>query len=350
MSGIQEIARETGLSKSTVSRALRGLPNVTPATIVAVRRAADRLGYIASPAASGLATGRHHTIGVLVPVISRWFYISVLEGIDAELRKAGYDLVLFNLGGFAGSRERIFHLSILRKRIDALIVLCLVLDPEETEQLQSSNFPTIVVGGPAPGLRHLGIDDRAATVLATSHLLELGHRNIAHIGGEDESGINIAVPSERRQAFVETLQKNGLSLRADWIVNGRFSLEGGFDAMMQILQSPAPLPTAIFAASDEMALGAMAAIAKAGLRVPADISVIGIDGHEYGEVSGLTTVAQNPSRQGADAALVLLAELAGQAATASFPPAPFRLVIRTSTAAPPAAQTDTAAGARRSRG
>lgn len=337
MNGIQEIARETGLSKSTVSRALRGLSNVTPATIVAVRQVADRLGYIPSSVATGLATGRHHTIGVLVPVISRWFYISVLEGIDAELRKAGYDLVLFNLGGFAGSRERIFHLSILRKRIDGLIVLCLVLNPGETEQLQSSEFPTIVVGGPGPGVRHMGIDDRAAAVLATGHLLELGHRSIAHIGGEDESGMNIAVPTERRLAFIDTLEKEGLSVRADWIVNGRFSFEGGCDAMSLILQSPPPLPTAIFAASDEMALGAMVAIAKAGLRVPADISVIGIDGHEYGEVTGLTTVSQNPSRQGADAALVLLAELDGQAPTATFSPAPFELVIRTSTAPPPTA-------------
>lgn len=129
MTGIQEIARATGLSKSMVSRALRGLPSVSESTTRSVQRAADQLGYIPSSVAAGLATGRNRAIGVLVPLINRWFYVKVLEGIDAQLREAGYDLILYNLGGRGGDRERVFHRSILRKRIDALVVLCLVFDP-----------------------------------------------------------------------------------------------------------------------------------------------------------------------------------------------------------------------------
>ena len=94
MTGIQEIARATGLSKSTVSRALRGLPSVSESTTRSVQRAADQLGYIPSSVAAGLATGRNRAIGVLVPLINRWFYVKVLEGIDAQLREAGYDLIL----------------------------------------------------------------------------------------------------------------------------------------------------------------------------------------------------------------------------------------------------------------
>ncbi|BDZ49297.1 hypothetical protein GCM10025867_15380 [Frondihabitans sucicola] len=150
MSGIQEIASATGLSKATVSRALRNLPSVAPATVMAVRRKADELGYIPSSAASGLATGRNHAVGVVVPVIDRWFYIRVLEGVDAELRRAGYDLILFNLAGQAGNRERVFHRSILRKRVDALVLLSLVFDEAEREQLELTEYPTLVIGGRHP--------------------------------------------------------------------------------------------------------------------------------------------------------------------------------------------------------
>lgn len=340
MTGIQEIARETGLSTATVSRALRGLPNVKAETTSAVRRAADRLGYIPSSAASGLATGRSRALGVLVPVINRWFYVNVLEGIDAELRQAGYDLILYSLGGPAGDRERVFHRSILRRRIDALVVLCLVFNPDESEQLQLAEFPTIVVGGPGPGVRHMGIDDRAAGAAATNHLLGLGHTEIAHIGGEDELGLNIAVPLERHNGYVEALNAAGLSAREEWTVNGAFSFEGGQRAMRGLLETAGHRPTAVFAASDEMAFGAITAIVEAGLRVPNDVSVIGIDGHQYGAAMRLTTVSQNPYQQGADATRVLLAELDGREHADSFPSAPFELIVRSSTAPPPASKRD----------
>ena len=334
MTGIQEIAHETGLSKSTVSRALRGLPSVTAETTNTVRQAADRLGYIPSSAAAGLATGRNRTIGVLVPVIDRWFYIAVLEGIDAELRKAGYDLILYSLGGPVGDRDRFFHRSILRKRIDALVVLCLLFDDEEREQLHQMDLPVVVVGGPGPGVRHVGIDDRRAAHAAMDHLIGLGHRRIAHIGGEDELGLNRAVPVERRLGYRESLDAAGVAVRDEWMVDGEFSFDGGHRAMQTILSSPSPRPTAIFAASDEMALGAMAALADAGLRVPHDVSVIGIDGHRYGAAMGLTTVAQDPYAQGVQATLALLAEIEGAPTLDDFPPAPFELVVRRSTAAP----------------
>lgn len=334
MSGIQEIARATGLSKSTVSRALRNLPSVAPATVMAVRRKADELGYIPSSAASGLATGRNRAVGVVVPTIDRWFYVRVLEGVDAELRRAGYDLILYNLGGKAGDRERVFHRSILRKRIDALVLLSLVFDDEEREQLELTEYPTLVIGGPAPGVRHLGIDDYGVAVRATRYLLALGHRRIAHIGGQDEMGMNVLVPGDRHQGFIDTLAGAGLTPVDAWNPNGAFTFAGGHDSMATILASGS-VPTAVFAASDEMAFGAMAAIQQAGLRVPDDISVVGIDGHAYGEVLGLTTFAQDPTAQGARAARVLLGELAGQPALPSFDPAPVEFIERTSAGPPP---------------
>jgi LacI family repressor for deo operon, udp, cdd, tsx, nupC, and nupG len=338
VSGIQEIASATGLSKSTVSRALRNLPSVAPSTVMAVRRKADELGYIPSSAASGLATGRNHAVGVVVPVIDRWFYVRVLEGVDAELRRAGYDLILFNLAGKAGNRERVFHRSILRKRVDALVLLSLVFDEAEREQLELTEYPTLVIGGPAPGIRHLGIDDHAVAFRATKYLLGLGHRRIAHIGGQDEAGMNVLVPGERHEGYVDALAEAGIAARPEWSPNGEFTFAGGHDSMARLLEGAGEdRPTAVFAASDEMAFGAMIAIQHAGLRVPDDISVVGIDGHAYGETLGLTTFAQDPTAQGARAARVLLGELAGQPALPWFEPAPVSFVERTSAGPPPPA-------------
>jgi DNA-binding LacI/PurR family transcriptional regulator len=224
----------------------------------------------------------------------------------------------------------------LRRRIDALVVLCLVFNPDESEQLRLAEFPTIVVGGPGPGVRHMGIDDRAAGTAAANYLLGLGHTKIAHLGGEDELGSNIAVPLERQAGYVEALTAAGIATRDEWTVNGRFSFEGGQEAMRGLLEAAGERPTAVFAASDEMAFGAITAIVEAGLRVPNDVSVIGIDGHQYGAAMGLTTISQNPYQQGADATRVLLAELDGGEHSDDFPAAPFELVVRSSTAPPTA--------------
>ncbi|MGJ4846218.1 LacI family DNA-binding transcriptional regulator [Leifsonia sp. Le1] len=311
MAGIDEVARATGVSTATVSRALRGLPNVSDKTRAAVRRAADELGYVASSSASGLASGRTLAMGVVVPSVSRWFYTSVLEGVDAELRSASYDMILFNLGGHRGDRERVFHRSILRKRTDALLALCLDFTPDERHQLASLGHPTIVVGGPVKGLRSVGIDERATARTATEHLIGLGHTDIAHIGGEDEEGLNRQVPIGRLHGFQQAMRDAGLPVRPEWVIPGGFSLPLGRSAMNALLDRPGPRPTAVFAGSDEMAMGAMLAAADHGLSVPGDLSVIGIDDHDFAASFQLTTMAQDPFDQGSVAARILLDELAG---------------------------------------
>ncbi|MBT2501638.1 LacI family DNA-binding transcriptional regulator [Curtobacterium sp. ISL-83] len=327
--GIQEIATVTGLSKSTVSRALRGMSSVADTTIDQVRRVADELGYVPSSAAAGLATGRQRAVGVVVPVIDRWFYVKALCGVDAELRRAGYDLVLYNLGGPRGDRDRAFRRSMLRHRVDALVLLSLVLDETERAELELSRHPMIVIGGPAPGLRNVGVDDVVVSGLAVDHLHGLGHRDIAYIGGQDEDGMNVAVPYLRRDGFVEAVQARGLTLPDRWLLDGRFSFAGGA-AAASALFAGGDLPTAVYCASDEMALGVLLAAQRAGLSVPGDVSVMGVDGHEYGATVGLTTVAQDPVAQGRRAAQVMIAEIDG-AAPVSLPPEPAHLVIRSTT-------------------
>ncbi|MBF4587901.1 LacI family DNA-binding transcriptional regulator [Sphingomonas sp. LR61] len=344
--GIQEIATVTGLSKSTVSRALRGMENVAETTIDEVRRVADELGYVPSSAAAGLATGRQRAVGVVVPVIDRWFYVKALGGVDAELRRAGYDLVLYNLGGPGGDRDRAFRRSMLRHRVDALVLLSLVLDATERAELELTRHPMIVIGGPAPGLRNIGVDDRAVTRIAVDHLCGLGHRRVAYVGGQDEAGMNVAVPHLRRDGFVDAMRAAGHAVPDRWLLDGRFSFAGGLAAGNALFGGRTGAaavtgagagpdrPTAVLCASDEMALGVLLAAGRAGLSVPGDVSVIGIDGHEYGATVGLTTVAQDPEAQGRAAARAVLAEVDGGAAGAIVA-APAHLVVRGTTGPPP---------------
>lgn len=335
MTGIADVARATGVSTATVSRALRGLPNVSESTRSAIRSAADELGYVASSSARGLATGRTLAMGVVVPSLSRWFYTMVLEGIDAELRAASYDLILFNLGDRGGGdRERVFHRSILRKRTDALIALSLDFTADEREQLASAAHPTIVVGGPVRGVRHIGIDERGVAEQATNHLIALGHRAIAHLGGQGEAGLNRRVPLGRRLGYERALAASGLSSRPEWLLQGGFDIAVSRRAVNALLNSDAPHPTAIFAGSDEMAIGAILAICDHGLNVPDDISVIGIDDHDLSQSFGLTTIAQDPFGQGSLAARMMLDELAGKPPRATSRRAPTMLIERSSTAPP----------------
>jgi LacI family transcriptional regulator, repressor for deo operon, udp, cdd, tsx, nupC, and nupG len=337
VTSIDDVARASGVSIATVSRALRGLPNVSEPTRQRIQDIADELGYVASSSASGLASGRTLAMGVVAPSVSRWFYTTVIEGIDAALRDANYDMILYNLASRGGDRERVFHRSILRKRTDALIALCLDFSSAEREQLLGLGHPTIMIGGPVRGIRHIGIDERGVGRQATEYLIGLGHRHIAHLGGDDDEGLNRQVPLERRRGYLDALGAAGIPPRADWMLSGRFSLTASRDVINELLSRPGQRPTAIFANSDEMAIGAILAAADQRVSIPRELSVIGIDNHDLSESFGLTTMAQDPFEQGNLGARILLDDLNdGPLKRKTSVRALFHLIERSSTAAPPA--------------
>ncbi|MHA7293141.1 LacI family DNA-binding transcriptional regulator [Arthrobacter sp. HLT1-21] len=331
---IEDVAVATGVSTATVSRALRKLPGVSPGTSDRVLAAAARLGYVPSSSASGLASGRTMAMGVLLPLINHWYFSAVLAGVDRQLRAAGYDLVVFSLGGSGVNRQRVFHRSILRKRIDALLVMCMELTDDELQSLQALESPTIVVGGSIKGVRHVGIDDDAAARDAVEHLIELGHTRIAHLRGGGSYGIEFEVPRIREEAYLSAMARHGLTVRPEWSLFGDFRFKRGKQAALTLLQDPADRPTAVFCSSDEMAFGVITAAAELGISIPGQLSVVGIDDHEFADPLGLTTIRQSPEEQGAYAADLLLAELEGGTPAAAPAPRPHKLIIRTSTAPP----------------
>jgi len=335
--GILDVARRAGVSPSTVSRSLRGVSGVAAGTRERVLRAATDLAYVASPAASRLASGHSQAVGVVVPFLTRWYFAQVMSGVEAVLGAAGYDLLLYSLGDVTG-RNRFFHRLPLRRRVDAVVVLCVALDDAERSALRGLDVPVVTVGGGNAerdaGFRSVRIDDVRGTAQAVHHLLNLGHERVGMISGDYDDPLGFTTSLQRRAGFEVTMAAAGLEPHPDHVVIARWGFEGGASAMEQLLTA-ARLPSGVFAESDEMAFGAMRTLRRAGLRVPEDISLVGFDDHEFASVVELTTVGQPVREQGELAASLLLEAISGSANTATADVVlPTRLVVRGSTSRP----------------
>ncbi len=336
MPSIQDVADLAGVSTATVSRALSGKGTVSIATRDRVASAAQELGYVVSSSASSLATGRTRNIGVVIPALSRWFFSSVLEGAESALLSNGYDLTLYNLNGGGEGRRRVFEDFLLRGRVDAVIAISLELTQGEVGRLLAIDKPIVGVGGPLPGVRTLSIDDVGVARLATEHLLSLGHTRIAHIGGGPDFERDFHLPTNRRIGYEAALTAAGVVPDPALLRESDFTIQGGHAMAVQLLNDPHTRPTAIFAACDEMAIGAILAARERGIRVPDDLSVIGIDDHDLAAFFDLTTVAQFPALQGRKAAEILMEQLlpGRRPAAAQNTPLPHELIVRSSTARP----------------
>jgi LacI family transcriptional regulator, repressor for deo operon, udp, cdd, tsx, nupC, and nupG len=334
-----DVATAAGVSTATVSRAMRGLPRVSPKTREKILAIAEELGYVASSSASGLATGRTRTVGVLAPYVNRWFFSAALDGVCQELHGRGYNLSLFNLGGgHSRNRDRAFKRTMVQKHIDALLVLCTLLTEEEIKHLHHVDMPLVVIGGPVTGCPSVAIDDCAAAEQATGHLISLGHKDVGLLNGDDDSVLKFAVPILRTQGFKNSMVRAEIPIRKEWDRSGNFTAVSGQRALVSLWEQPGPKPTAIFCASDEMAFGVIFEARRLGISVPGDLSVIGIDDHEFSEAVGLTTIRQSPSDQAQLGTKMLLDELAGHRGAVRTVVAPHELIVRDSTAPPQASR------------
>lgn len=333
MVSLDEVAQLAGVSSATVSRALSGRGHVSATTKQRVFDAAESLGYVVSSAASTLASGRSRSIGVITPNLDRWFFNSVLAGISNTLTRAGYDLTLYNVTGDPQLRREIFSAFLRRRRVDGVIVVALELDEWETQQLKELELPVIVLGGSLYELPSMSVDDEGLTRLATEHLLALGHERIGYMGGDEVFDVDYHVPTQRRQGFNAALQVFGIEPNERLVRAADFTVAGGYQAAKQLFGSPeSSTMTALVAASDEMAMGAILAAKDLGVQVPHQVSVVGVDGHELGELFGLTTVDQQPVVQGRTAAEHILRRVQGEGNGGIE--LPYELVVRTTTAVP----------------
>jgi DNA-binding LacI/PurR family transcriptional regulator len=326
---IRDIAREAGVSTATVSRALRGLPNVDPVTRERVRQVAERLDYVVSPAASRLASGRAGSIAVITPYIARWYFARVLSGIESVLQSTDVDLLLSSIGDPSEPNHVPAHRK-LRRRVDGFLVISLPTDTEGVGEIFDLDLPVALIDTDRTGCSSIGIDDVAGSRMAVQHLVNLGHERIGLISGR-------ALPTPFRPeenrfvGYRETLTEAGLAVDPDLEACGNFTIEGGERAMTSLLARPNP-PTAVFAMSDEMAFGALRSLRAHGLEPGRDVSVVGFDGHEMSEHLDLTTVVQPVEQIGARAAQTLLDRLDDPGADPVHVELPLEMVVRGSTA------------------
>lgn len=331
-STIEDVALAAGVSVATVSRALRGLPNVAESTRVRVQEIALDLNYRADPAASRLATGRSKSVAVAVPQLNGWYFSHVVAGVEAVCAEAGYDTIVIGLGLKGAGLALIEGSDALHRRADGLIVVDVGLGPDDVEAFRSRGLSLVAVGPLIDGVASVGIDDVAVGAMGTAHLLDLGHRRIGLIRGELDDVFEFVVPHLRQRGFEEEHARRGLCADPDLYADGSFTIQGGYEAAESLLRRDDP-PTAVFALSDEMAFGAIHAARDLGRRVPEDVSIIGVDDHDAAAVIGLTTVHQDVDQHGARAARLMIAQLAGQTVEPVRHNDPIRLVVRTSTAA-----------------
>jgi DNA-binding LacI/PurR family transcriptional regulator len=330
-SAIADVAARAGVSKATASRALSGKGYVAAETRRRVELAAKEIGFVASPNAASLVTGRTKNIGVVIPFINRWFFGEILEGIEEALLNRGYDMTLYNIHPGSADRDRVFDFFLARKRFDGVIAIGVEPTPEETERLLRLGIPLLSVGAPVAGVRSLTIDDVVAGTLATEHLIGLGHRRILHIGGPVTGKSDTTVNGRRLRGYLAAMTEAGLASEMTF-AQTEMTVPGGYDAGTQELSDSGSRPSAVFAACDEIAIGVMIAARRLGVRVPDDLSIVGIDGHEYADMFSLTTIEQQPRAQGQSAVADLLSAVWGEPTTPDVVEMPTRLVVRSSTA------------------
>jgi len=329
MAGIKEVAEEAGVSTATVSRALRGLQHVNDATRSKIFAAAEKLDYPLTPVRSNAAQGRTNSVGVVAPYISRWYFSQVINGAEQALREAGLDLLLYNFSAMKG-RERLFQHQLLKGRVDALIVISLPPTEEEFNSMLSLGIPIALVGMEHPKCASIKIDDVGGARTATQHLVNQGHKKIGLMSGRPDDPFNFSVPQDRRKGFMSVLAENGLEWLPSREVHGDFTMHTASRAMDDLLARP-DRPTAIFCESDEMAMGAMQALRRHGLKTPEDISIVGFDGHEMAEFSELTTIEQPVQLMGEMAAWSIMERLRKPNVVAPSLVLPTTLVVRNTT-------------------
>jgi DNA-binding LacI/PurR family transcriptional regulator len=264
-------------------------------------------------------------------MLDGWYFSHVVAGVEAVFAEAGYDTIVVGLGAYGEGRAVLEAAGPIYRRVDGLICVDAALSDDEFARLRSEGMAIVYVGPDGPGVPSLGIDDVEVGRIATSHLLELGHRRIGVVNGQPEDGS--VAPFRRQQGFELAFKEAGLQPDPSLYAPGYFDIGGGYDALGMLLERPDP-PTAVFAFSDEMAFGVLWAARERGLCVPDDLSVVGVDDHDGAPVVGLTTVHQDVAEHGAHAARAMIDMLTGLEVSLERQNAPIRLVERSTTAPP----------------
>lgn len=301
---IRDVAELAGVHPSTVSRVINDDSRISEKTKNKVLSIIKKLGYTPNAIARGLKTKRTYTLGMLIPDITNPFFAEIARGVEDAANANGFNIILCNTDDKL-KKERIYLEILKGKRVDGLILGTAHIKDKSILELEKKKFPYILVSRNIEKLNKncIIVDDVAGGIMVTEYLIKLGHRRIAHITGplKTRSALN------RLKGYKLTLKKCEIEYRDELVGEGDFRIKGGYQVMKRFLKLAEP-PTAIFAANDLLALGAMQAIQKKKYHIPEDFCIIGFDDIRLASFvyPPLTTIRQPMLEMGALAVKMLL--------------------------------------------
>ncbi|MEA2000737.1 MAG: LacI family DNA-binding transcriptional regulator [Actinomycetota bacterium] len=326
-----QVASDAGVSIPTVSRVINRSAPVADATRQTVLRSIERLGYHPNPMARGLSRGRSDTVLVILPHITEPSVTLRLSGLIGVLRSSPYELHVVDLERPVAQGLRPIGEIVMQNRPAGVVIISLPSDDEDHQRFRDAGVPIVLVDSPSSELPSDFIDDVAGGEMATRHLITLGHIRIGFIGDREDIAIGVPASANRRRGYERALEGAHLSARPEYVRTAPHGTKTAEKLARQMLALPEP-PTAIFAASDVQAFGALAAARNAGVRVPQELSIIGFDDVQAASLMGLTTVRQPLEVSGCRAGIRLL-ELLGHPTDDELPDFPqLELVVRDTTA------------------
>lgn len=328
MANIYDVAKEAGVSISTVSRVIQGASNVLPETRTRIEEAIQHLNYHPNRLAQQFRTQQTKMILVIVPEIGNPFFADILTGIEDVAAKVDYNVLLVDSHGNRAVESRCYEM-LSQKLVDGIITFSVGIPKEELKQL-ASQYPVVI------GIRYFSektianvtIDNIKATKDITSYMLNLGHKRICYLGGPE----GVPIYQDRASGYMEALKEGGIPVDHSLIVHCTPDVQGGYDAISSLLHDADRKFTAIVASGDIMAIGAIRALNDRGLKIPDDVAISGFDDIAFSALvtPSLTTVRQPKHQIGVRTMEKLMDLIAGKTLAANRDVLNYEIVIRES--------------------
>jgi len=287
---IKDIAKELGVSINTVSRALNNKPDVSPITRDRILESANRLGYVPNTLARSLVAGETCTIGLICSDLVNPFYARIAQGVEETARSNGYTTIIASTNEDDITERQAVDLM-RSKRVDGIVISPTQQSHDHISRLLQDHIPFILVNRHVEEFQTAYVinNNQHGAYLAVQHLVSLGHKHITHITGP----LRISSVKERINGYRQALQEKDIPFDPNLVIHSDLTLECGYKTTLKLMKTKTP-PSAIFAYSDHLAIGAIKAIRELGLSIPGDISLAGYDDIEYAQFLDipLTTVRQ----------------------------------------------------------
>lgn len=304
---IKDVSKRSGFSITTVSKALNNYSDISDKTKQKILDLVEEMGYVPNLSARSLVSKKSYTIGIIFEEVTgvglqHPLFSKILESFKSKVEASGYDIMF--LSKSIGNEKGSYLEHSKRKQVEAILVLCGEYNSKEMLDLYKSTIPTVVIDFNLANVCNITSNNKQGVDQAVKYLHDLGHKFVGNIHG----GLYLEIGRQRKDYFEASLANYGLEYYEEFMESGNFfSKENGYDAMTNILKKEKQ-PTAIFCASDMLAIGAMQAIRESGKKVPEDYSIIGFDGIDLGQVLSprLTTIRQDTNKMGKIAANQIL--------------------------------------------